>query len=139
VGSSHRLHSGAGAGAARRTGRPGWGKIAACAVIAAVAAVTIGLSVRQDLRATAGYVRPVSAGFAVLQAERISCLYHLIRHDLPRNARVYIDSTNVNHIQRLSELSTPWALPQPTAATAQWEIDIVHGDCYKIGLKVRHL
>lgn len=134
--STHRSHGRADGGG---SGPAGAGKIAACAVIAAVAAVTIGLSVRRDQQATAGYLTPASVRFGVGEEAQVSCLYHLIRQDLPRNARVYVDSTNVNHIQRLVELSTPWALPQPTAATAKWEIDVVPGDCHKIGLKVRHL
>ena len=60
---------------------------------------------------------------------------------MPKGAAVYVNSAKWQHTQRLAELSTLWAVPQPTLATAQWRLSIVpaHGHCDGLALKAGRL
>jgi hypothetical protein len=101
---------------------PGIVKRLACAVIAAGAGLTIGLSAHHDQQTTAAALNPASIAVAVSTKQTEACLYHAIRTELPRGATIYVGSPDVAHFQRLVELSTLWAVPVPTLATAQWQV-----------------
>jgi hypothetical protein len=101
------------------------------------AGVALGLTVPAEVQATAGYRSPGSESLANISDQQALCLYRLIRQDVPKGARVYVSSSNSAHIQRLSEVSVGWAVPETTAASAQFEIDIIPGDCSRVGLWVR--
>jgi hypothetical protein len=127
---------------------------AGCAVIACVAAVTLGLSVHHEVQATASvenpsWVRPATAAY--LQEK---CIYRAIRSELPSGAAVYIvqpAASWTRHaprlaklsplwaVTRLAELSTLWAVPQPTPATARWTVSLAAtpGHCSGLALEVR--
>jgi len=111
-----------------------------CAAIIVAAAVPLGLSVHHELQATAAFLRPASVERAAVADRQEECIYRTIRSDLPRGAAVYIDDPV--HVQRLAELSTLWAVPQPGPATAQWTISLARdfhrpGDCFGLVLVVR--
>jgi hypothetical protein len=123
---------------------PGIVKRLACAVIAAGAGLTIGLSAHDDQQTTAAALNPASIAVAVSTKQTEACLYHAIRTELPRGATIYVGSPDVAHFQRLVELSTLWAVPVPTQATAQWQVWIAPyttgpGDCLGVQLMVKHL
>lgn len=106
-------------------------------MIACAAAVTLALSVHRDLQTTAAILTPASISNATVASRREMCIYHAIRRDLPMGGTFYVSGTDVAHFQRLVELATPWALPQPTPATARWLVSVVPGRCYGLALMVR--
>jgi hypothetical protein len=121
-----------------------------CAAIAFAAAVTLGLSVHHELQTTAEVLSPASIKYATAADRQEECIYHAIRSELPRGAAVYISDPVVQwqNFQRLAELSTLWAVPQPSPATARWTIALVPGSsrvpgspvpshCYGLALEVR--
>jgi hypothetical protein len=103
--------------------------------------VTLGLSVHHGLQHTATLDQPpnIAKGTAALQQEE--CLYRAIRSEVPKGATVYVNSAKWQYTQRLAELSTLWAVPQPTLATAQWRLSFVsaRGHCAGLALKVSRL
>jgi len=117
-----------------------------CAVIAAAAGVTLGLSIHHGLQTTTALLRPQAIRSAVVADRREQCIYRAIRQDLPKGAAVYINDPV--HVQRLAELSTLWAVPQVSPATARWTISLVPSSslgpgsdarsrCYGLALEVR--
>jgi len=119
-----------------------------CAVIVSAAGVALGFSVHHGLQTTAAFLRPGSIRSAVVADRREDCIYRAIRSDLPRGAAVYINDPV--HVQRLSELSTLWAVPQVSPATARWAISLVPSSsagpgsdarsrCYGLALEVRRI
>jgi hypothetical protein len=109
-----------------------------CALIVCAAAVMLGLSVHHGLVVNSGELSPgaVSAWHRFDRQEE--CVYHAIRSDLPKGAAVYIDDPVAYNAQRLAELSTLWAVPQPGPATARWTISLVPGQaCSGLSLRVR--
>jgi hypothetical protein len=117
------------------------GKRLGCAAIVSAAVVTLGLSVHHDVQFTASVTSPTAIEAAVVGVQQEECLYRAIRTQVPKGAAVYIDGANWMHAQRLAELSTPWAVPQATPATARWRLSIVYarGHCYGEALEVRRL
>jgi hypothetical protein len=122
------------------------GRRIGCAVIVAAACVTLGLSVHHGLQTTTALLRPRAIRHAVLADQQEQCIYRAIRSDLPKGAAIYIDDQV--HIQPLAELSTLWAVPQPSRATARWTISLVPSSsldrgsgvrsrCYGLALEVR--
>jgi hypothetical protein len=94
-----------------------------CAVIVSAAGVALGFSVHHGLQTTTAFLRPKSIRSAVVADQREDCIYRAIRSELPKGAAVYIDDPV--HVQRLAELSTLWAVPQVSPATARWTISLV--------------
>jgi hypothetical protein len=104
------------------------------------AAVTLGLSVHHGLQTTAALRRPASVRRATVADQQEECIYRAIRSELPKGAAVYI--SDPVHVQLLAELSTLWAVPQPSPVTARWTISLVRGshlpgDCLGLALEVR--
>jgi hypothetical protein len=127
-------------GASGQPGRPGLAKLVCCALIASVAAGTIGLAVHHDVETTSAVLKPSSLALAIHLNTQELCFYHLIRKELPKGATIYVGNTAPAQIQRLAELSTLWTVPQQTAATAEWEIFLYHASgCSGLGLIVRPL
>jgi hypothetical protein len=124
-----------------------WREIAkriAGAIIAVGAGVTIGLSVHHDEQTTAAALSPASIQQAATVRQTETCLYQAIRTELPRGAEIYIGNPDVAHFQRLAELTTLWAVPVPTPATAQWQVWLApyttgQGDCLGVQLMVKPL
>jgi hypothetical protein len=117
-----------------------------CAVIVSAAGVALGFSVHHGLQTTTAFLRPGSIRSAVVADRREDCIYRAIRAELPRGAAVYINDPV--HVQRLAELSTLWAVPQVSPATARWTISLVPSSsldpgsdarsrCYGLALEVR--
>jgi len=122
------------------------GRRIGCALIVAVAGVALGLSIHHGLQTTTALLRPRSVRQSLVADRQEECIYRAIRSDLPQGAAVYINDQV--HIQRLAELSTLWAVPQPSRATARWTIALVpdssgvpashaRGRCYGLALEVR--
>ena len=115
------------------------GKRIGCAAILSAAAVALGFGVHHDLQFTAGYVTPsaISSHAADLRWEE--CIYQAIRSQVPKGAAVYPSGPNWALTLRLAELSTPWAVPQASPATAHWILQLVpsHGQCTGLALEVR--
>jgi hypothetical protein len=44
---------------------------------------------------------------------------------VPKGAAIYVRSRQFQNTQRLSELSTPWAMPDARLATAQYRLTLV--------------
>jgi hypothetical protein len=126
-------------GVARRLG---------CAMIVSAAGLALGFSVHHGLQTTTAFLRPGSVRSAVVADRREDCIYRAIRSELPKGAAVYVNDPV--HVQRLTELSTLWAVPQVSPATARWTISLVpsssvaHGSyarssCYGLALEVRRI
>jgi hypothetical protein len=122
------------------------GRRIGCAVIVSAAGVTLGFGVHHGLQTTIALLRPASIRRAVVADRQEECIYRAIRSEVPRGAAVYIDDPV--HVQRLAELSTLWAVPQASPATARWTISLVPGSslgpgsrvprhCYGLVLEVR--
>ena len=109
-----------------------------CALIVAAAAVMLGLSVRHGLAVNAGELSPGAVKAWTRFDRQEECIYHAIRSELPKGAAVYIDDPVVYDAQRLAELSTLWAVPQPRPAAARWTLSLVPGQaCSGLSLEVR--
>ena len=115
------------------------GKRIGCAGIVCAAAVTLGLSVRHGLQTTAAILSPASTRQAAAADRQEDCIYQAIRSELPKGAAVYVDSRDYHVRQRLAELSTTWAVPQASLATARWKLALVRvrGHCSGLALEVR--
>ncbi len=115
------------------------GKRIGCAVIAAVAAVALGLTVHHDLQFTAKATAQQWIGVQNAAVRQEECIYNAIRSQLPKGAAVYVDGPDWARAQRLAELSTLWAVPQADPATARWRLSLVpaRGHCSGLALKVR--
>jgi hypothetical protein len=122
------------------------GRRIGCALIIAVAGVALVLSVHHGLQTTSALLRPRAIRRSLVADRQEECIYHAIRSDLPKGAAVYI--SDQVHIQRLAELSTLWAVPQPSRATARWTMALVPDSsgapgsharwrCYGLALEVR--
>jgi hypothetical protein len=125
--------------ASTTAGRRGVGKRIGCVGIVCAAAVTLGLSVNHGLRATASFLSPASVRQNTAAYRQEECIYRAIRSELPEGATVYVDSPAWPVQQRLAELSTLWAVPQPSLATARWKIFLVAAQhhCFRLALEVR--
>jgi hypothetical protein len=112
-----------------------------CAVIVAVAAVALGLTVHHDLQFTAKVTTQQWIAVQTAAVRQEECIYNAIRSQVPKGAAVYVDSPDWARAQRLAELSTPWAVPQAHLATARWRLSLVpaRGHCSGVALKVRRL
>jgi hypothetical protein len=106
-----------------------------CAVIVFTAAVALGFSVHHGLQTTTAFLRPASIRSAVVADRQEECIYRAIRSELPKGAAVYINDPV--HVQRLAELSTLWAVPRPSTATARWTIALVPVSSLGPGSRVR--
>jgi hypothetical protein len=119
---------------AGRSGQAGK-RIAAVAIVAA-AAVTLGLSAHHDVQFTASVTTPrwIAEQTAALRQEE--CLYNAIRAEVPKGAPIYVISPDAYPTQRLSELSTLWAVPQANRADARWRLCLVASGGHCDGVKV---
>jgi hypothetical protein len=115
------------------------GKGIACVAVVSVAAVTLGLGVHHELQFTAADQRPATVTDQTASFRQEECLYHAIRSKVPKGATVYVNSPDWRQTQRLAELSTLWAVPQASLATAQYRLSLVpaHGSCFGLTLEVR--
>jgi hypothetical protein len=122
-----------------RARKPAQFRLAASALILLTAGLTLGLTVPQEVHETSGYLAPGSEYFSDIADGQVSCLYRLIRQAVPKGARVYVNSPYSTHIQRLAEVSVGWAVLEPSASRAQFEVDIIPGGCFDVGLSVRRV
>jgi hypothetical protein len=117
------------------------GKRIGCAGIVSVAAVALGLSAHHDLQFTANFVTPrqISSHASGLRWEE--CIYQAIRSQVPEGAAVYPSGPTWALTLRLAELSTPWAVPQASPATAHWRLSLVpaYGQCTGLALEARRI
>ncbi len=123
-------------GASGHRRRTGTSMRLSCAFLAAVAVVTLGLGVRQDLQVNASVLSPAAVRNATAADKQEMCLFRAFRRELPEGATFYDSDANLGHFQRLAELATLWAVPEQNPAAAQWRVAIVPGHCARIGLKV---
>jgi hypothetical protein len=107
-----------------------------CALVAAIAVVTLGLGIHQDLQVNASLLTPAAVNATAGADRQEMCLFHALRHELPKGAAFYDSARDVGDYQRLAELATLWAVPERSPGAAQWRVAIVPGRCARIGLKV---
>jgi hypothetical protein len=112
------------------------GKRLGYAVLAAVAVVTLGLGIRQDLQLNSGLLTPSAISNATAAYRQEMCLFHAFRRELPKGATFYDGGPSASHFQRLAELATPWAVPEQNPAAARWRVAVESGHCARIRLKV---
>lgn len=105
-------------------------------LIAAVAVVTLGLGVRQDLQLKAGLLTPAAITSATAADRQEMCLFEALRRELPKGATFYDSDAHPARFQRLAELATLWAVPEQAPSAARWRVAIVPGHCARIGLRV---
>ena len=109
-----------------------------CAAIVATAAVMLGLSVHHGLAVNAWELGPAPVKVWASFDRQEECIYRVIRSEVPEGATVHIDDPVVYDAQRLAELSTLWAIPQPSSATARWTLSLVPGPaCAGLSLEAR--
>jgi hypothetical protein len=106
-------------GAPVRLARRGIAKRIGSAVIVLAAGVALGASVHHGLQTTAMVVQPANVSASLAADRQEECIYRAIRSVLPKGAAIYISDPEWTHVQRLAELSTLWAVPQPSRATAR--------------------
>ncbi len=128
------VHGGATAMSRRKVG-----KIIACAVIFCGAGVAIGIEANSDVQTTESLLAPASVNFAAHAHSQQRCVYNEIRHKVPEGARIYVNSPDVGFTQRLAELSTLWAVPQQSRATAKYLVSIHAGNCFGVTVEVRRI
>ena len=126
-------------GAAAPSRRRRIGKRVACAVIFCGAAAAVGIEAGYDVQTTDNFLTPASVQLSAHAYMQEICIYNLIRREVPEGARVYVNSRDVGHMQRLAELSTLWAVPQAHPATAKYLVSIHRGDCFGVRLRVRRI
>jgi hypothetical protein len=112
------------------------GRRLGCVLIAAVATVTLGLGIHQDLQLNASLLTPASVNASAGAARQDMCLFRALRHELPKGAAFYDAGANGADYQRLAELATLWAVPEQSPRAARWRVVVVPGHCASIGLKV---
>jgi hypothetical protein len=137
------------------------GKRIGCVAVIAAAAVTAGLSVHHDLTFVSQDLTPKSVASQTAALHQEECLYQAIRLMVPKDATVYVNANRWNAAQRLSELSTAWAVPDANLASARYRLTLVsarghplisfpianpstplvpaHGLCDGVNLEVRRL
>jgi hypothetical protein len=101
-------------------------KRAACAVLAAAAAVPLAVGVHSDLHLTDRFTSPAWNSEFTQLYRREECLYLAIRSAVPKGAPVYVNNSYPAHTQQLAELSTLWAVPQEHVGAADWALTISH-------------
>jgi hypothetical protein len=115
-----------------------------CAAIIAAAAVACGRKAYTDLTTTANILAPQSVADSNLTNGAWQCIYRSIRADVPEGAPVYIDirTSDLYFLQRLTEMTTPWAVPVPRMSAARLVLSVSrgagHGNCSGLELAVRH-
>lgn len=124
--------------------RPGQiAKRIGCAAIVAAGAVTLGLSVHQDVQFTAGVNTPNWIRISEFFMSQEECVYTTIRVELPEGASVYVGGDDWTQRQRLAELATLWAVPTSREASAQWTLALVpvphDEDCGGYAVKVSRI
>jgi hypothetical protein len=107
-----------------------------CVFIAAVAAVTLGLGIHQDLQLNASLLTPAAVNASASADRQDMCLFLALRHELPKGAAFYDAGANGADYQHLAELATLWAVPEQSPGAARWRVAIVPGHCASIGLRV---
>jgi hypothetical protein len=117
------------------------GKRIGCAAIVSAAAVALGLSVHHDLQFMADFVTHRDISYQTAGVREEECIYRSIRSQVPKGAAVYPNGPTYALTLRLAELSTPWAMPQASPATARWRLSLIpaHGQCNGLALKVRRI
>jgi hypothetical protein len=114
------------------------GKRIGCAAIVSTAAVMLGLSVHHGLAVNARELSPAAVKAWARFDRQEECIYRAIKSEVPEGATVHVDDPVVYDAQRLAELSTLWAIPQPSSATARWTVSLVPGQtCSGLSLEVR--
>ena len=101
----------------------------------------LGLSVHHDAQFTASVTTPQAIASQAALVGQEECIYDAIKAAVPQGAKVYVITANFHPTQRLSELSTLWAVPQANIANAQWRLTLVpaRGHCDGEELKVARL
>jgi hypothetical protein len=101
------------------------GKRIGCVAIISAAAVTAGLSVHHDLQFVSEDLAPASVLAQTAALHQEECIYKAIRLLVPEGASVYLQANKWTVTQRLSELSTGWAVPDAKLAGAQFTMSLV--------------
>ncbi len=111
-----------------------------CAAIIAVAGVACGWKAYTDLSITANLLRSRSVADSNLNNGAWQCIYRSIRAAVPEGSRVYINinTSDALFLQRLTEMTTPWAMPVPRMSGARLVLSISRapGDDYCSGLEL---
>jgi hypothetical protein len=106
--------------------------------IICTAAVVLGLSIHRGLGITAAESSRVSVSSWTTSIDQEECIYHAIRAELPKGTAVFIEEHLPYFAQMLTELATPWAVPQARSATANWVMSLTPGrECSGESLVVR--
>jgi hypothetical protein len=100
------------------------GKRIGCVAIISAAAVTAGLSVHHDLQFLSPDLTASSIAGQTAQLQQLECLYQAIRIEVPKGATVYVNYPRAPITDRLSELSTAWAVPQERLADAEYRLTL---------------
>jgi hypothetical protein len=96
-----------------------------CAAIVAAAGVGLGLSVHHDVQFTGSVTTAKFVNQANAQMRQEQCVYDAIRLLVPKGATVYVIVPQFQPTQRLSELSTLWAVPEANIADARYQLSLV--------------
>jgi hypothetical protein len=111
-------------------------KCIACAAIIAVAAVTVTWKAHEDLAITAAQLSPRSVEAFNSSDASWQCIFRAIRAAVPKGAPVYVGTEHGTFFQRLAELTTPWAVPEPRLSAARWSLTISRAAGACSGLKL---
>jgi hypothetical protein len=98
------------------------GKRVGCAGIVSAAVVTLGLSVHHGVQFTSRFVTKDDISYQRACLDWTETVFREIRAEVPEGATVYGRGPSYSLTIRLAELATPWAVPQPSPATAAWRL-----------------
>jgi hypothetical protein len=114
------------------------GKLLGCVAVCCISASALGLAVHHGLQESATDLGRHSVRLAAANDRQEECIYKAIRSKLPKGAAIYVPNYAYGQEVRANDLATLWAVPQPSPATAQWVVSLVHGhECGGLRLKVR--
>ncbi len=115
-----------------------------CAAIIAAAGVACGWKAYTDLTTTVRLLGPQSVAASNLTDGTWQCIFRSIRAEVPEGAPVYINVGRSDQLflQRLTEVTTPWAMPVPRMSAARLLLSVSlapgHGYCSGLEFAVTH-
>ncbi len=117
------------------------GRRVAGAVIAGTAIVTLGVGVHNEAQVIEMFAQPQAMSKQTNDIRQEECLFRAIRSQVPEGAHVYVSGEDWHYMQRLAELSTPWAVPEANPASARYKLAMIpaRGHCYGFALKVSRI
>lgn len=110
------------------------------AVLVLAVVILLAWRVGAEVGTISGDLKPGSVHYWRSAQAQQTCIYHAIRADLPKGAKIFVADTPGYNYLRLDELATSWAVPTLDQGEAQWSVALVAGtQCEGLLLRVARL